>query len=61
MVGAVAGDLAQFGGKSAGALKSALSDTFEQDDFKAASGPGANSKEKMETRIQLVRHSLLAA
>ncbi len=61
VVGAVEGNFAQFEGKTPEALKSALSNIFEQSEFKAASGPGANSKEKMEIRIQLVRDALLAA
>lgn len=40
-------------------IKQKLSDAFETADFKAASGPGANSKGKMETRIELVKQALL--
>lgn len=61
VVGAIGDDLNQFGGKNPHALKSALSAAFETTEFKAVSGPGANSREKMEERIQIVREALLAA
>lgn len=38
-------------------LKQKLSDAFEMPEFKAATGPGANSKGKMESRIDLVRQA----
>lgn len=40
-------------------LQQKLSDAFESPEFKAASGPGANSKGKMEQRIEIVRVALL--
>lgn len=36
-------------------LKEKLSNAFESDSFKGATGPGANSKHKMERRIEVVR------
>lgn len=40
-------------------LQTNLSNAFESEEFKAASGPGANSKGKMEERIRIVREALL--
>lgn len=61
VVGALAGNVHLLAGKAASDLKASLSATFETEDFKAASGPGANSKGKMDKRIQLVRESLVGA
>lgn len=61
VVGAVDGNIVQFANKSSNNLKAALSAAFEQAAFKAASGPGANSKEKMEARIRLVQEALQTA
>ncbi len=61
VVGALAGNLELVDGKNGDDLKNALSEVFETSEFKAASGPGANSKGKMETRIELVRSALLDA
>lgn len=61
VVGALAGDLSVVAEKEAGMLRSRLSEAFETEEFKAASGPGANSKGKMEDRIQLVREALISA
>ena len=40
-------------------LKEKLSNAFESDSFKEASDPSANSKHKMEQRIEAVREALL--
>lgn len=40
-------------------LQQQLSDAFESTEFKEASGPGANSKGKMEQRIKIVRDAIL--
>lgn len=61
VVGALAGKLEIVNGVSSEELKSRLSDAFETDAFKAASGPGANSKTKMLSRIDIVRDALIAA
>lgn len=61
VVGALAGNLHLVSGKSSANLKAGLSAIFETSAFKAASGPGANSRGKMETRIDLVREALTAA
>lgn len=61
VVGALAGNLTLVSGKTSANLKAGLSAIFETSEFKAASGPGANSRGKMETRIRLVRDALAAA
>ena len=58
VVGAIADDIDSLRDMSPDILKQRLSDAFETADFKAASGPGANSKGKMETRIALVKQAL---
>lgn len=60
VVGALADKLDAVSGMPSGELKQKLSDAFETADFKAASGPGANSKGKMETRIELVKQAILS-
>lgn len=59
VVGALAGSTTSLAAMPSEDLKQKLSDTFETVQFKAASGPGANSKGKMETRINLVKQALL--
>ncbi|NYF33794.1 DUF262 domain-containing protein [Sphingopyxis sp. JAI108] len=59
VVGALAGSTASLEKMPSEDLKQRLSDTFETAEFKAASGPGANSKGKMETRIDLVKQALV--
>ena len=61
VVGALAGNLQLVAGKAKPDLKARLSDAFETNEFKAVSGPGANSKAKMEERINLVRGALESA
>ena len=61
MVGAIGGNLGNLMGKSSASLKVNLSAAFETVDFKAVSGPGANSKGKMDSRINIVRQALNAA
>lgn len=61
VVGALAGNLELVDGKSMQKLKASLSEAFETTEFKAVSGPGANSKGKMEGRIKLVRDALASA
>lgn len=61
VVGALAGNLGIVAGKTPDVLKASLSEAFETAEFKAASGPGANSKGKMETRIELVQQALIKA
>lgn len=60
VVGALADNLDALNGMPSETLKQKLSDTFETSAFKAASGPGANSKGKMETRIELVKEAILS-
>lgn len=60
VVGALAGNLEIAQGKNTTDLQACLSDVFETQEFKDATGPGANSKEKMEIRIRLVREALTA-
>jgi len=59
VVGALAENLSAVSNMPSETLKQKLSDTFETVEFKGASGPGANSKGKMETRIRLVKQALL--
>jgi len=59
VVGALAENLELVAAMPSETLKQKLSDAFETVEFKSASGPGANSKGKMETRIALVRHAIL--
>lgn len=39
-------------------LRSAITELVQSDQFRAVTGPGANSREKLETRINLVTESL---
>lgn len=58
VVGALSGNLHIVGTKGSDQLKRELSEAFETESFKAASGPGANSKGKMELRIKLIGEAL---
>ena len=60
VVGALAGDLQSVKHLSSDILKGRLSAAFETSEFKAVSGPGANSRGMMETRISIVREALTA-
>lgn len=60
VVGALANELDKISDRDSAELKQKLSDVFETGEFKAASGPGANSKGKMETRIDLVKQAILS-
>ncbi len=59
VVGALADHTQDLADTAPQVIKQKLSDAFETAAFKAASGPGANSKGKMETRIELVKQALL--
>lgn len=59
VVGALADEINVVSDLPSETLKQKLSDAFETAEFKAASGPGANSKGKMETRIDLVKQAIL--
>jgi len=61
VVGALAGNLDLVSGEASEDLKTRLSAIFETSAFKAVSGPGANSKGKMEDRINLVRKAFTKA
>ena len=58
VVGAVDGKHDLIAAKPENNLKNALSAAFETVEFKAVTGPGANSKEKMEERIEIVRKAI---
>lgn len=51
----------QIQGKSAGSLRDKISELVQSDAFRAVTGPGANSKEKMKARIRLASEALLSA
>ncbi|MBA4046545.1 MAG: hypothetical protein C0471_19355 [Erythrobacter sp.] len=53
--GALAHDFEQLISEPANTLQQTLATAFEDDRFKAATGPGANSKLKMEDRISVIR------
>lgn len=57
VVGGLAEKVSELSGESALDLRNKLSDVFETPAFKNASGPGANSKSKLESRIDLVRQA----
>lgn len=59
VVGSLAGRFGELRSAAPLALQTNLSNAFESDEFKAASGPGANSKGKMEERIRIVQEALL--
>lgn len=59
VVGALADRIGDLEGADPVELQTRLSNAFESAAFKAASGPGANSKGKMEQRIDIVREALL--
>ncbi|HEY1181516.1 MAG TPA: DUF262 domain-containing protein [Rhodocyclaceae bacterium] len=52
-------DAIQF--KPAAILRPKITELVQSPDFRAVTGPGANSKEKLKTRIDLVKAALLAA
>lgn len=54
VVGAVCGQEEQLRARGSCALSQSLVYAFDDEDFKSATGPGANTKEKMETRIRVV-------
>jgi hypothetical protein len=43
------------------AFRSAVADTVQGEEFRRATGPGANSREKLESRIATIEHALRAA
>ena len=47
--------------KSAASLRSKLTTLVQSEAFRAVTGPGANSKDKLKTRIQLAGDALLSA
>ena len=47
--------------KSAASLRSKLTTLVQSEPFRAVTGPGANSKDKLKTRIQLAGDALLSA
>ncbi len=44
--------------KDPGVLRRKLSELVQSEDFRAVTGPGANSRDKLETRIRLVEEAL---
>lgn len=61
VVGGLSGKIESLKTSDASVLKQKLSDTFEKPEFKAASGPGANSRGKMDTRMSLVSQAFSEA
>ncbi len=47
--------------KDPAVLRAAITALVQSDEFRAVTGPGANSREKLQTRIQLATDALLAA
>ncbi|MBL8329893.1 MAG: DUF262 domain-containing protein [Rubrivivax sp.] len=47
--------------KSPGSLREKITQLVQTEDFRAVTGPGANSKEKLKTRIQLAAAALVSA
>lgn len=45
-------------GKDAGAVRTAITELVQSELFRAVTGPGANSREKLQTRINLVSRKL---
>lgn len=54
-------NFAQIEGKSADSLRTNMTQLVQSEPFRSVTGPGANSKEKLKTRIQLAGAALLAA
>lgn len=54
VVGALYQRFDELAGRDPDQMKRLLAETFESDRFKAATGPGANSKEKMQERIDVI-------
>lgn len=48
-------------GKPAGEMRARVTALVQSDDFRAVTGPGANSKQKLAKRIELVSQALLEA
>jgi len=46
--------------KEAQSLRQAIADLVQSQDFRSVTGPGANSKEKLNARIQLASNALIA-
>lgn len=46
--------------KDPGLLRSAIVNAVQRDDFRSVTGPGANRKDKLRRRIEIVRDALLA-
>lgn len=53
--------LAEFKAKAPAVVKQALINLVQSDPFRAATGPGANSKAKLEARIQLAAEAIKGA
>lgn len=51
----------QIQNKDAASLRTCITELVQTDAFRAVTGPGANSREKLKTRIQLAADALLAA
>lgn len=51
----------QISNKSSEALRNKITELVQSDPFRAVTGPGANSREKLNTRIGLATEALLAA
>jgi hypothetical protein len=47
--------------KDPASLRSAITALVQAEDFRAVTGPGANSREKLQTRVELARQALLSA
>ena len=47
--------------KDAATLRSKITELVQSSDFRAVTGPGANSKEKLKTRIDLAANALVSA
>ena len=47
--------------KARDALRTSITNLVQSEEFRAVTGPGANSKEKLKARIQLVGNALIAA
>ena len=48
-------------GKSSISLRKAVTELVQSEEFRSVTGPGANSKEKFRTRVELAEKALLAA
>jgi hypothetical protein len=52
--------LKQIAGKDKVQLKAAIVRAVQRDDFRAVTGPGANRKDRLRRRIEIVRDALLS-